>query len=50
MPVHGNTASVERKVMLARERLLQPQENSDGSVDMRNLGSVIMVRPATHLF
>lgn len=41
---NGNNALIERKVPLARERLLQPQENDDGTVDMRNLGSVIMVK------
>ncbi|MGS0692136.1 DUF342 domain-containing protein [Shewanella sp. 30m-9] len=47
--VNGIRASLERKVSLARERLLQPQENSDGSVDMRNLGAVIMVKPGSLL-
>ncbi|MCL1050280.1 FapA family protein [Shewanella abyssi] len=47
--IHGKAAKLERKVMLARERLLQPQENSDGSVDMRNLGAVIMVKPGNTL-
>ncbi|WP_299797671.1 DUF342 domain-containing protein [uncultured Shewanella sp.] len=41
--VNGEDAINERKVPLARERLLQPQENKDGTVDMRNLGAVIMV-------
>lgn len=49
LAVHGKAATIERKVMLARERLLQPQENSDGSVDMRNLGSVIMVKAGNAL-
>ncbi|HSG61307.1 MAG TPA: FapA family protein, partial [Pseudomonadales bacterium] len=43
--VNGENAKIERKVSLARERLLQPQEREDGTVDMRNLGSVIMVKP-----
>ncbi|MPY22839.1 DUF342 domain-containing protein [Shewanella sp. YLB-07] len=43
--VNGTNAKLERKVPLARERLLQPQERKDGTVDMRNLGSVIMVKP-----
>lgn len=43
--IHGVNASLERKVPLARERLLQPQEREDGTVDMHNLGSVIMVDP-----
>jgi uncharacterized protein len=44
-PVNGLNAILDRKVPLARERLLQPQEREDGSVDMRNLGAVIMVKP-----
>lgn len=47
--INGEAASLERKVLLARERLLQPQENSDGSVDMRNLGAVITVKPGNAL-
>ncbi|MFV7768887.1 DUF342 domain-containing protein [Shewanella marisflavi] len=43
--VNGTNAVVERKVPLARERLLQPQERADGTVDMRNLGEIIMVKP-----
>ncbi|MFQ6370760.1 DUF342 domain-containing protein [Shewanella sp. YIC-542] len=43
--VNGTHAKLVRKVPLARERLLQPQERADGTVDMRNLGSVVMVRP-----
>lgn len=43
--INGTNAALERKVALARERLLQPQEREDGSVDMRNLGAVIMVKP-----
>ena len=42
---NGTNANIERKVPLARERLLQPQEKEDGTVDMRNLGAVIMVKP-----
>lgn len=42
---NGINASIERKVPLARERLLQPQEREDGTVDMHNLGAVIMVDP-----
>ena len=41
--VNGNHARLDRKVPLARERLLHPQEREDGTVDMRNLGAVIMV-------
>ena len=43
--VNGVNASTERKVPLARERLLQPQEREDGTVDMHNLGAIIMVDP-----
>jgi hypothetical protein len=43
--INGDNAVIERKVPLARERLLQPQKRPDGTVDMRNLGDVIMVRP-----
>ncbi|QSX33108.1 DUF342 domain-containing protein [Shewanella avicenniae] len=43
--VNGTHAKIERKVPLARERLLHPQEREDGTVDMRNLGSVVMVAP-----
>ncbi|MGL5360498.1 MAG: DUF342 domain-containing protein, partial [Shewanella sp.] len=44
-PCHGTNARLERKVVLARERLLQPQAREDGSVDMRNLGALIVVKP-----
>lgn len=43
--INGINASIERKVPLARERLLQPQEREDGTVDMHNLGANIMVDP-----
>ncbi|MCH1920697.1 FapA family protein [Shewanella sp. A3A] len=43
--INGIHASLIRKVPLARERLLHPQEREDGTVDMRNLGSVVMVSP-----
>lgn len=43
-PVNGLNAVLERKVFLARERLLQPQEREDGSVDMRNFGAMIVVK------
>ncbi|WP_285163294.1 DUF342 domain-containing protein [Shewanella goraebulensis] len=45
LAVNGVNATLDRKVPLARERLLQPQEREDGSVDMRNLGAMIMVKP-----
>ncbi len=44
-PINGENAKIERKVPLARERLLIPQEKEGGKVDMRELGSVIMVKP-----
>lgn len=44
-PCNGVNARLERKVFLARERLLQPQLREDGSVDMRNLGALIVVKP-----
>ncbi|MCL1113445.1 FapA family protein [Shewanella basaltis] len=43
--INGENAIITRKVALARERLLQPQEREDGSVDMRNLGALITVKP-----
>ncbi|MGS0680462.1 DUF342 domain-containing protein [Shewanella sp. 125m-7] len=48
-PINGSSAKLDRKVSLARERLLQPQSNSDGTVDMRNLGAMIMVKPGNVL-
>ncbi|MGL4613056.1 MAG: flagellar assembly protein A, partial [Shewanella sp.] len=45
LPSNGVNARLERKVFLARERLLQPQLRDDGSVDMRNLGALIVVKP-----
>ena len=44
-PTPGENAIIERKVPLARERMLIPQEKEGGKVDMRELGSVIMVKP-----
>ncbi|MGZ9899508.1 DUF342 domain-containing protein [Shewanella gaetbuli] len=44
-PVNGSDAILTRKVPLARERLLQPQEREDGTVDMRNLGAQVTVKP-----
>lgn len=43
--IDGDNARLERKVALARERLLQPRERADGTVDMRDLGAVVMVKP-----
>ncbi|MBY6187583.1 FapA family protein [Marinobacter hydrocarbonoclasticus] len=48
-PRHGEHARLERLVPLARERMLRPQEQDGGKVDMRDLGSVIMVRPGQPL-
>ncbi|MBY5922992.1 DUF342 domain-containing protein [Ferrimonas balearica] len=48
-PKHGTSAQLERLVPLARERLLKPQEQSGGKVDMLDLGSVIMVKPGQPL-
>ena len=45
LPINGENAILSRKVALARERLLQPQEREDGTVDMRNLGEMITVKP-----
>lgn len=42
--IHGQNAILERKVSLARDRLLQPQLKADGNVDMRNLGEINMVK------
>lgn len=43
--IDGKNALLDRKVPLARERLLQPQKKEDGSVDMHDLGSIITVKP-----
>jgi hypothetical protein len=43
--INGEHAILTRKVPLARERLLQPQEREDGTVDMRNLGALVTVKP-----
>lgn len=47
--IDGKDAFLDRKVSLARERLLQPQTRDDGTVDMRDLGAIIMVKPNTLL-
>ncbi|MGR6781868.1 DUF342 domain-containing protein [Moritella viscosa] len=43
-PINGKDAELKRQVSLARERLLQPQIQADGNVDMRNLGEINMVK------
>ncbi|GLS91526.1 hypothetical protein GCM10007916_25950 [Psychromonas marina] len=48
-PIHGKDAMFKRLVETPRERLLKPQKNKDGSVDMRNLGQLITVKPGTKL-
>jgi len=48
-PVHGTDSLLKRLVKTPQERLLIPQKNKDGSVDMRNLGELITVKPGNHL-
>ncbi|MCP4325261.1 MAG: DUF342 domain-containing protein [Psychromonas sp.] len=48
-PVHGTDAQLNRLVETPKERLLKPKKNEDGSVDMRNLGQLITVKPGTKL-
>ncbi|PKF63811.1 hypothetical protein CW745_02940 [Psychromonas sp. psych-6C06] len=48
-PVHGIDATFKRLVETPKERLLKPQKNKDGTVDMRNLGQLITVKPGTKL-
>ncbi|WP_432464015.1 DUF342 domain-containing protein [Agarivorans sp. QJM3NY_33] len=43
--VDGQDSRFERLVATPKERLLQPQETSDGRVDMRDLGSLETVEP-----
>jgi len=43
--IDGEDAYLERKVSLAKERLLQPQKRTNDTVDMRDLGAIIMVKP-----
>lgn len=48
-PINGSNSKFERLVETPQERLLRPQKNKDGSVDMRNLGELITVKPGTDL-
>ena len=48
-PLHGSDAELRRLVDTPRERLLKPKKNEDGTVDMRNLGQLITVKPDTEL-
>lgn len=48
-PIHGTNSIFKRLVETPLERLLRPQKNKDGSVDMRNLGKLITVSPGTEI-
>lgn len=48
-PTHGTDATFKRLVKTPKERLLKPKKNEDGSVDMRNLGQLITVKPNAKL-
>ncbi|PKG41002.1 DUF342 domain-containing protein [Psychromonas sp. Urea-02u-13] len=48
-PVQGTDATFKRLVETPKERLLKPKKNEDGTVDMRNLGQLITVKPETQL-
>jgi len=48
-PIHGSDATLKRLVETPKERLRKPQKNEDGTVDMRNLGQLITVKPNTKL-
>lgn len=45
--VNGANARLEQLVMSAKDRILRPQEDDSGNVDMRNLGKIISVKPGT---
>ncbi|WAJ71159.1 DUF342 domain-containing protein [Catenovulum adriaticum] len=45
MPLNGNDSTFERLTKTATERVLQPQETDNGKVDMRDLGSLVSVKP-----
>ena len=45
----GTDARFVRLCMTAQDRILSPQEKEGGKVDMRDLGSIITVRPGTPL-
>lgn len=48
-PTHGTNATFKRLVDTPKERLLKPKKNEDGTVDMRNLGQLITVKPGAAL-
>jgi uncharacterized protein (DUF342 family) len=48
-PVQGTDTTFKRLVETPKERLLKPKKNEDGTVDMRNLGQLITVKPDTQL-
>ncbi|MGI2258898.1 FapA family protein [Shewanella sp. GXUN23E] len=43
LPHHGRDAKNIRKVPLARERMMQPKERDNGTVDLRDLGKLASV-------
>ena len=43
-PIHGTDSVFERLVETPQQRLLRPKKNSDGSVDMRDLGQLMTVK------
>ena len=43
LPQRGDNARLERLTRTAAERMLQPQEREDGSVDMRDLGALVTI-------
>lgn len=45
LPLNGDDSTFERLTKTAAERVLQPQETDHGKVDMRDLGSLISVKP-----
>lgn len=42
--INGKDARIKTLVQSAQERILQPKEREDGSVDMRDLGDIICVK------
>lgn len=44
LPIDGKNAYIKHLVKSAQDRVLQPQERNDGSVDMRDLGEIICVK------
>lgn len=45
VPLNGDDSTFERLTKTAAERVLQPQETDNGKVDMRDLGSLVSVKP-----